>query len=266
MKSPLSSSLEKKIITRLDGLALSTARLLIADPEVEHLQDYANTVSIKRLNYNDHGPVHMRKVTLNVLSMLDLLHAAGIQLSLEKEESGTFEDSKVALLLAAFLHDVGMTMGRTNHEQYSAFISLPIMDRILAEIYPDNHAKRVIVRSTALEAIVGHMATQKISSIEAGIMLIADGCDMEKGRSRIPLMMNTESKVGDIHKYSSAEIRKVSIDKGNRKPIRITVEMAESVGFFQVEEVLFTKINSSTIKQYVELYAGVTGKELKKYL
>ena len=32
--------------------------------------------------------------------------------------------------------------------------------------------------------------------------------------------------------------------------------MSESVGFFQVEEVLITKINSSPIKDYIELYAG----------
>ncbi len=36
--------------------------------------------------------------------------------------------------------------------------------------------------------------------------LIADGCDMERGRARIPMMLNTESRVGDIHKYSATSI------------------------------------------------------------
>ena len=80
------------------------------------------------------------------------------------------------------------------------------------------------------------------------------------------MMMTGESKVGDIHKYSSAEIKHVTIEKGKAKPIRITVLMTESVGFFQVEEVLFPKINMSTIKEYIELYAGIEGRKPKKYL
>ena len=34
----------------------------------------------------------------------------------------------------------------------------------------------------------------------------------------------------------------------------------------QIEEVLFTKVNSSPAKEYVELYAGVVGEEFKCYL
>jgi len=95
---------------------------------------------------------------------------------------------------------------------------------------------------------------------------VADGCDMEKGRARIPMMINSESRVGDIHKYSASEIRRVNIEKGDKKPIKIKIEMNESVGFFQVEEVLLGKINFSPVKQYIELYAGVTGRKDKCYL
>ena len=89
---------------------------------------------------------------------------------------------------------------------------------------------------------------------------------MEKGRARIPMMLNTESKVGDIHKYSASAIENVSIDKGERKPIRITVEMTASVGFYQIEEVLFLKINGSPVKEFIELYAYVQGRDVKCYL
>jgi metal-dependent HD superfamily phosphatase/phosphodiesterase len=44
------------------------------------------------------------------------------------------------------------------------------------------------------------------------------------------------------------------------------IEMSESVGFFQVEEVLYPKIFSSPVKKYIELYAGVKGEKLLKYL
>ena len=37
--------------------------------------------------------------------------------------------------------------------------------------------------------------------------------------------------MGDIHKYSSSAIETVSIEKGEEKPLKITVEMTASVGF-----------------------------------
>lgn len=266
MSSPKETVLNKRILEKTKGIVRKVAEVLITDPEIQYLQEYANTVSIKRLGYNDHGPVHMRTVALNALTMADILHEAGIALSIEQDEAGSFEDSRIALLLASFLHDIGMTVGRADHEHTSAIIALPIIDRVLQNVYADAMEKRVIVRSTAMECIVGHMATQKIHSLEAGLILIADGCDMEKGRARIPMMLNTESRVGDIHKYSASAIENVSFEKGERKPIKITVEMSASVGFYQIEEVLFQKINGSPVKEYIELYAYVQGRDVKCYL
>ncbi|HVO37820.1 MAG TPA: phosphohydrolase [Spirochaetia bacterium] len=266
MKSPKQIGLEAQIRSRLDGVALTAADILLEDQEIQLLQEYANVVSIKRLGYNDHGPVHMRTVVLNALVMAQLMHEAGIPLSLEKDDVGTYRDSLVGLLLAGMLHDVGMTVGRADHEHAGAWLGLPIMDRVLREVYGNDLGKRVVVRSLAVECIVGHMATQRIHSLEAGLLLIADGCDMEKGRARIPMMIATESRVGDIHKYSASAIEEVRIEKGSQKPIRITVLMKATVGFFQVEEVLLHKIDWSPAMPYLELYAGVIGRKLKCYL
>jgi len=115
-------------------------------------------------------------------------------------------------------------------------------------------------------AVCAKVSRQTINSIEAGLILIADGCDMEKGRARIPMVLSTEAKVGDIHKYSANSIEKVKIGKGELKPIKIEVEMSTDVGFFQIEEVLLPKVNMSPAKQFIELYAGVSGQETKKYL
>ena len=266
MKSPKQAGLETEIRSRLDGIARKAADILLDDPEIQQLQEYANVVSIKRLGYNDHGPVHMRTVVLNALVMAELMHQAHIPLSLEKDDAGTYLDSQVALLMAGILHDVGMTVGRADHEHAGAWLALPIMDRVLQEVYGDDIARKVVVRSLAVECIVGHMATQRIHSLEAGLILIADGCDMEKGRARIPMMIATESRVGDIHKYSASAIEEVRIEKGGQRPIRITVLMKATVGFFQVEEVLLHKIDWSPAKPYIELYAGVIGKKMKCYL
>jgi uncharacterized protein len=266
VRSPKQAAVEREILARTTGLVKKAAAILLDDPEVQHLQEYANTVSIKRLGYNDHGPVHMRSVVLNALTMARLMRQAGIPLSLEAEDAGTWEDSCVAMIIAGMLHDVGMTVSRADHEHASIELALPIIERVLRELYVENLGMRVIVRSLAVECIVGHMATQRIHSLEAGLLLVADGCDMEKGRARIPMMIAAEARVGDIHKYSATAIEKVRIEKGARRPIRITIDMDSTVGFFQVEEVLLHKINASPAKGYIELYAGVIDKKPKCYL
>ena len=53
---------------------------------------------------------------------------------------------------------------------------------------------------------------------------------------------------------------------GEEKPMRIDVEMDADVGFFQVEEVLMQKLSMSPAQSLVELYAGVSGLDRKRYL
>lgn len=268
MKSVKELATENKIQERLKNnpVCLKLVNYLFADDELQEMQDYANNVSIRRLGFNDHGPVHMRQVVGNAIKMLNILHDSRIKTSLEQEEVGTFEDSMCAVILAGLMHDLGMAIGRQAHEEMSVLLAKPIIERALLHVFPDNLHKRVIIRSVAMEAIIGHMSSRKIHSIEAGILLVADGCDMTKGRARIPLSINTAPKVGDIHKYSANAINRIGIHHGQRKPIKIDIEMSGDVGFFQIEEVLLTKIDSSPAKQYIELYAGVTGQERKCYL
>ena len=268
MKSVKEISVESKILKRLQNNpnCLKLVNYLFEDEELQEMQEYANNVSIKRLGYNDHGPVHMRQVAANAIKMLNILQQSGIKTSLEAEEIGTFEDSMCAVILAGLMHDLGMMIGRQGHEEMSVILAKPLVERTLMHVFPDDLHKRVIIRSIVIESIIGHMSSRKIHSIEAGIILIADGCDMTKGRARIPLSINTTPRVGDIHKYSANAINRIRIKQGQRKPIKISVEMSADVGFFQVEEVLITKIESSPAKQYVELFAGVEGLEPKCYL
>ncbi len=68
--------------------ALKTAEWLFANSELQAHQEYANIVSIKRLGYNDHGPVHMRKATLLLLKCSICFHQSGIKMNLEKKLGG----------------------------------------------------------------------------------------------------------------------------------------------------------------------------------
>ena len=64
------------------------------------------------------------------------------------------------------MHDLGMTVGRQDHELYSGTIALPIIDRILKQVLKDDLERRVKIRSLAMEGIVGHMGAHKIHSLE----------------------------------------------------------------------------------------------------
>ena len=271
MRSGKEISLDKRLTEVVDefgfsGNAAAALRLLLKDEEVQAAQEYANTVSIIRLGYNDHGPVHMRTVVLNALIMLRLLHLADVKTSLEKDECGSFEDSLIAVICAAMLHDLGMGVGRNDHEMFSVLLASPILDRVLTEIYNDNLNKRTMVRALTIEGIAGHMGTRPIHSLEAGVVQVADGCDMTKGRARIPIALGHSPRASHIHQYSANSIEGVIIGAGKEKPICIDVHMSSEVGFFQVEEVLLKKIADSTAKQYIELQARVGEETLKQYL
>lgn len=273
-KSPKEITLEGKIRELIadiqersgssDDTPLKVWDELQGNEEIMAIQDYANKVSITRLGINDHGPVHMRTVCRNALKMLGILHDAGIETNLQKENAGSFEDSMIAVMIAAFLHDAGMTIGRKDHELYSGIIAFQIITDILRKVMPgdDDVIRRTVIRAVAMEGILGHMTTHPIHSIEAGLILIADGCDMTKGRARIAL----EIAEGDIHKYSANSIEKVHITRGEEHPVKIEVYMKSEVGLFQIEGVLMPKIQSSPAKHLVELYACVEGEKEKRYL
>ena len=277
-KSPKEQQVEAKLSKQVEDLASQCAAdgdlpvrlldVLLAHPEITALQNYANTVSISRIGLNDHGPVHMKTVTRNALKILGILHEAGVQTCVEKEQTGTFTDSIMAVMFAAMLHDSGMTIARKNHELYSGIICHTLIGDILQQLFPEEKdmMRRVVIRSLAMEGILGHMGSHPIHSIEAGVILIADGCDMTKGRARIALEIPTEPAVGDMHKYSAHSIEKVKIRRGENRPLKIEVTMKSEVGFFQIEAVLIPKIQASPVRGLVELYAGVEGEEMKRYV
>ena len=264
-KSRKEELLEEEILKNLSGKPLQITEYLLNDKETRALQEYANVVSIKRLGYNDHGPVHMRKAALNSILMVTLLTKAGVRFDLEKEMGYSHTDSLAAIIMAALLHDIGMGVSRKDHEFHSAVLASPIIARALSLFYDDPLVKAAL-HALTLEGITGHMATHPVTSLEAGVVLIADGCDMERGRARITTMLSKQPKVGDIHRYSATAINHVEICQGDEKPIRISVEMESTTGFFQVEEVLYPKISNSPVKKYIELFANKRGEAPLRYL
>ena len=195
IKSIKEESLERKIIQLLteivenfsqDSLPLDIVKTILSDEEIKAIHDYANTVSITRLGLNDHGPVHMKTVCYNALKMLKIIHKAGVQTSLEHESVGIFSDSVSAVCIAALLHDAGMTIARKGHELYSGILTYHKIREVLEKTLPNDVRRRTIIQSLAMEGILGHMTTNPVHSIEAGLILIADGCDMTKKEYKNP--------------------------------------------------------------------------------
>ena len=264
--NPKEERLNEVLLQRTEGPVHRLLERLLIDEEIHLYHSYANAVSVRRLGYNDHGPVHARLVTYNALKILRLLHEAGVKTSLEEEEITGYEASQVAVALGAFLHDFGMGVAREAHEWHSLTLGDQFIRRALDALYPDDKALRVVVRAMAHEAIVGHMAKVRIHSVEAGVVLVADGTDMTQGRSRIPQLMERDPVVGDMHRYSASAIRRVDITGGEQKPVRINIAMDNETGLFQVEEVLMAKVKASSIIDNLEIAAVVGAGTPRFYL
>ena len=119
---------------------------------------------------------------------------------------------------------------------------------------------RSILASETLHAIIGHRRRGDPLTLEAGIVRVADALDMEQGRSRVPFEANRPN----IHSLSAAAIDDVRIDEGEDRAIRIEIEMNNSAGIFQVDELLATKLRGSGLEDHVEVIARIDAEHEKR--
>ncbi len=232
--------------------------LVNQDDDLYALWLAANVNAVERLEMTDHGPVHVKIVMNIAVRMLRLLSDAGVEPSVTTHYGLPPEDAEVVVALAALLHDVGMSIHRTGHEEFSLFIAKDKLDDMLPQIY-DRRAS-TIMRSEVLHAIIAHRSGGLPLTLEAGIVRIADALDMAKGRSRIPFAAGSPS----IHSISAQAIEAVTIDKGAERPIRLTVEMSNSAGVFQLDQLFRDKLKGSGIEEYVEVEGRMEGDTEKR--
>src|SRR5690606_9508077 len=83
--------LNQVLLDRTTGPVHTLPTELLVDEEVHFYHSNANVVSVRRLGYNDHGPVHARLVTYNTLKILRLLNEGNVPTSLKKDEVAGFE-------------------------------------------------------------------------------------------------------------------------------------------------------------------------------
>jgi metal-dependent HD superfamily phosphatase/phosphodiesterase len=230
---------------------------LVDDTELKTLWMCSNVMAVDRLNYNDHGPVHVKKVANGALKILRLLMENGVEPSIKRDYGMTVEDAEVVVVLASIMHDLGMAFTREKHEMYSAPLALEILRRFLKSCYSVKEA--TIITSEVFHAIISHHEPNRPLTVEAGIVKVADALDMEKGRARIPY----ESGRMDIHSVSAIAIENVMILEGGEKPVTIKIEMSNPAGIFQVDNLLWTKIKGSGIENHVHVEAVIKDGEEK---
>jgi len=234
-----------------------------ADEELHQLWRCANINVVDRLGMSDHGEVHIRIVANAALKLLRLLVDAGITTSIEGNYGAMDlgrNDAEVVVVLAACLHDVGISIHRDDHEFYSLFLAVPKIQELLDGLY--GTAERVVVQSETLHAMVAHQWEVPCLTLEAGVVKVADALDITQGRSRIPF----EAGETNIHSVSAAAIDDVRLTKGETKPIRVEIKMSNSAGIFQVDELLKRKLSHSSIAPYVEVVAHIEGETEKRLL
>ncbi len=221
---------------------------------------YMAQLNSTRLGMSDHSWVHVQVVLNIALRLLRLLAKAGIEPAMVTDHAMKQRDAEVVVAGGALLHDAGMSIHRADHEAYSLFLVADRADKLLDGIYDE--PERTVVLSEMLHAVIGHRRRGEPYTLEGGVVRVADALDMAQGRSRLPI----EGGQFGIHALSAAAIDEVRIEAGEERPVKIEIEMNNSAGVFQVDDLLATKIRGTPLEGHVEVIAEVAGETEKRLL
>ncbi len=252
-----------------EDILLEEIRKLMNDEELFELYESAfrknlyyfettNYIVLNVYRFNDHGPIHVLLTTRRVLELLRIIKSSGMKTTAEmlgKPERW----SKFIVAFGALFHDVGNMIHRDKHYLFGVMIAEPIIDRVVREFEKEDP---LLLKAMTLNAIYTHDEAVQCTTVEGSLVKIADGCDMEAGRSRLAYKKDRV----DIHAVSALAIDRVEIKGGRKEPIMIEIWMRHPAGIFQVDEILTRKIESSLLsgKVRIRIHTGIEGEVLEK--
>jgi uncharacterized protein len=213
-----------------------------------------------RLGMSDHSWVHVQILVNIALRLFRLLERRGVEPAMVRDHGMRPHDAEVVIAAACLLHDSGMSIHRTDHEAFSLFLAADRLPLLLDGIYEE--PQLTIVMAETLHAIIGHRRRGDPLTPEAGIVRVADALDMASGRSRVPF----ERGRPNIHSLSAAAIDAVKIEPGEDRAVRIEIDMNNSSGLFQVDELLATKLRGSGLEEHLEVIASIEAEHEKRLL
>lgn len=249
-KKVLGSEVRIHVPVKKNKILEEVLSLVNENKEIYTLWKVINTNALVRLGYSDHGPVHFQIVSNIALRLSRILVKRGIKMSITKDYGLSNDYAEVVIFLASILHDAGMSVAREGHEEFSLFIVNNLLRELLS--FMDIETRTIVVSET-LHAIISHREGGRPVSIEAGIVRVADALDMGEGRSRIPYDQGSIN----IYSISDAAVSEVIIKEGKKTPLQITIEMNNSAGIFQIDELLKGKIKKSGLEKYIEVKAHI---------
>lgn len=168
------------------------------DPKVRKLIDGANEV-MKAMGYTEHGHRHVGVVSSITRYIMENLGQSPREIELAQ--------------IAAYLHDIGNVIHRTNHPMHGAAIAFPILNDMgmdASEIAP------------VLGAIGNHEESTglPISTMSAALV-IADKSDVHFSRVQNPIVESY-----DIHDRVNAAVQKSRVEMDNSlRTIQLTLEI-----------------------------------------
>ncbi|MFO7730086.1 MAG: HD domain-containing protein [Spirochaetia bacterium] len=222
--------------------------------ELNALWEAGNIMAVKRLGMSDHGKTHVTIVANLAVKIFRTLVEAGVTPSIVADWEMEVNDAEVVVLLASLMHDLGNSVHRDLHDDIGVGLAIGILPEVLQEAYPDKRTRQILITET-LHAMVAHDTEVDVYTIEAGVVRIADGLDMKKGRARIGF----ESGKKDIHSISAMAIEDVRLlQPTEEKPVRVEIVMEDAAGVFQVDYLLKKKIKGSGLEPYVEIVAKIS--------
>lgn len=229
-----------------------------SNDEIKLLWKIININATDRLGYSDHGPTHFKIVANYALKISRILNEHEVVMSIVKDFGLTYDHAEVVIFLASILHDLGMSIHRVNHEQFSLFIARDFLKEILSFLPVE---ERVVVTSETLHAIISHShgSAGKTSTVEGGIVRVADALDMTKGRARISKLLV------DIQNVSNNAITYVDVREGTQKPVDIRITMTNPAGIFQIDDLVEEKLQPSGLAKYIDVKAYMGEKLFKDF-
>src|SRR5688572_474136 len=107
-----------------------------ADDQLKAWWHVAQT-NANRLGMSDHSWIHIQIVTNIALRLFRLLHRRGVEPDLVRIHGMRPLDAEVVIAAGCLLHDLGMSIHRTDHEAYSLFLAADKLGELLARVYDE---------------------------------------------------------------------------------------------------------------------------------
>ena len=202
---------------------------------------HAQQMTAQRLGMSDHSWVHLQIVLNSALRIFRLLRRADVPSPIQTDYGMRVADAEVVIAGGCLLHDLGMSIHRVDHESFSLFLAADLLGDLLptSTTSPSGRSSR-----RDPHAIIGHRRGGRRSRSRPGSSASPTPWTWSMGarasRSRPTCPTSTRCRRRRSTRSGSWQ--------GEQRAIRVEVEMNNSAGVFQVDDLLASKLRGSGLE------------------